>query len=376
MKKPKLLCILHRSPPAHGAAKVGDFIAFSKKLNENFDCRFITIKSSDTIGDIGKVNFKKFYLVAELYVKVFWVLLIFRPQKTYFTASIRSVALYRDLLVSTLWKVYSVFKPLEVYYHYHTKGVDAFISVSERNLKLTKFFVKDVNLVLLSPLLEKDFEKVQTYKSVSFLPNGIEDPFGDEDFDGFVKEKFETVDRVEVLYLAHMMKDKGYDEVLELARQSIDQNIHYHFAGSWEKSEDKAYFTDFVKEHALEDNVTYHGFVSGEQKKALFKKAHLLAYPSKNDAFPLTLLESLSYGVPVIATNEGSIPYILDEQSGIVLHDVNKLPEALKQAKEKLLNKETAKYCRQRYLDNFSLEQFEDNLVELLRSGGAPKGIS
>ena len=32
--KPKLLCILHRSPPAHGAAKVGDFIASSKKLNE------------------------------------------------------------------------------------------------------------------------------------------------------------------------------------------------------------------------------------------------------------------------------------------------------------------------------------------------------
>ena len=38
--KPKLLCILHRAPPAHGAAKVGDFIASSKKLNKHFDCRF------------------------------------------------------------------------------------------------------------------------------------------------------------------------------------------------------------------------------------------------------------------------------------------------------------------------------------------------
>ena len=45
-----------------------------------------------------------------------------------------------------------------------------------------------------------------------------------------------------------------------------------------------------------------------------------------------------------------------------------KLSEALEQAKEKLLNKETAKYCRQRYLDNFSLEQFEYNLVKTLNS--------
>ena len=367
MKKPKLLCILHRSPPAHGAAKVGDFIAKSQKLHENFECRFISIKSSETIGDIGKVNFKKFYLLAELYVKVLWALLTFRPQKIYFTASIKSVALYRDLLVSTLWKVYKLFKPLEVYYHYHTKGIEDFVSASKRNLKLTKFFVKDVNLVLLSPLLEKDFEKVQTYKKVYLLPNGIEDPFSDEDFSRFVKRKFKTVERLEILYLAHMMKDKGYDEVLELARQTRGQNIHYHFAGSWQNSGDEVCFMDFVKEHELEENVTYHGFVSGEQKKALFKQAHLLAYPSKNDAFPLTLLESLSYGVPVIATDEGSIPYILDEKSGIIIEDVDRLPKILAEAKEKLLNEETAIYCRQRYQNNFSLEQFEENFITILK---------
>ena len=364
--KSKLLCILHRSPPAHGAAKVGDFIASSEKLNETFDCRFITIKSSDTIGDIGKVNFKKFYLVAELYFKVLWALLTFRPEKIYFTASIRSVALYRDLLVSTSWKIYNLFKPVEVFYHYHTKGVDEYVSASARNLKLTRFFVKDVNLVLLSPLLENDFEQVKTYKKVYFLPNGVEDPLKNEDFDTCIDKKYEDVETIEALYLAHMMKEKGYWEVLELAKETKENNIRYHFAGSWKDKENETEFLTFVKEHALEEKVVYHGFVSGEQKSALFKAAHLLLYPSKNDAFPLTLLESLSYGVPVIATDEGSIPYILDEKSGIILHDVEKLPEALKQAEEKLSNKETARYCRQRYLENFSLEQFEENLVKVL----------
>lgn len=367
MKSPRLLCILHRSPPAHGAAKVGDFIAESKKLNETFDCRFITIKSSETIGEIGRVSLKKLYLVAELYVKVLWMLLAFHPQKIYFTASIRGVALYRDLLVSTLWKIYGLFKPVEVFYHYHTKGVDGYVSTSARNLKLTRFFVKDVNLILLSPLLEKDFEQVKSYKKVYFLPNGVEDPLKNENFDTYIAKKYEAVKTVEALYLAHMMKEKGYWEVLELAKETKDDNIRYHFAGSWKDKESEAEFSSFVEEHGLEEQVIYHGFVSGEQKAALFKEAHFLLYPSKNDAFPLTLLESLSYGVPAIATTEGSIPYILDEKSGIVLDDVGRLPEALEEAEVKLLDKETATYCRQRYLENFSLERFEEKLVEILQ---------
>ena len=96
MNKTKLLCILHYSPPAHGASKVGDFIKSSEKLKDEYDCRFIKIKSSDTIGDIGKVNFKKIYFVLELFFKILFMVLAFRPDKIYFTASVRGIAFYRD----------------------------------------------------------------------------------------------------------------------------------------------------------------------------------------------------------------------------------------------------------------------------------------
>lgn len=362
--KPKLLCILHRSPPTHGAAKVGDFIASSKKLDENFDCRFITIKSSNTIGDIGKVNFKKLYLVTELYVKILWTLLVFRPEKIYFTASIRSAAFYRDLLLSTLWKTYKLFKHAEVYYHYHTKGVNEFVLASKRNLNMTRFFVKDINLVLLSPLLEKDFENVTSYKQIHFLPNGVENFMENENFERYITTKYAQVDTIEALYLAHMIKEKGYVEVLELARHTKGKNIRYHFAGSWKDEKIKTEFFEFIKKYGLEEQIVHHGFVSGDQKKDLFKSAHIFFYPTKFEAFGLAIIEAMSYGVPVIATDEGSIQYILDEKSGIILNDVHNLAESLELAKEKLLNKETAMYCRQRYLDNFSLEQFEDNLVK------------
>lgn len=366
--KPKLLCILHRSPPEHGAAKVGDFIASSKKLHDNYDCHFITIKSSDTLADIGKVNFKKFYLVAELYVKVIWNLLIFHPQKIYFTASTGGAAFYRDVFVSTLWRVYQFFKHVDIYYHYHTKGINQFVSASELNLKLTRFFVNDVNLLLLSPMLKKDFKKVQTFKNTFYLPNGVEDTLEDVDFNEFVESKYRRHDTLEILYLSNMIKSKGYFDVLELAKQTKGKPIQYHFAGRWQNFDDEEEFFNYIQLHKLEDSVTFHGFVNGDKKHMLFENAHLFIFPTryKNEAFPLSILEAMSYGIPAITTDEGSIPYILDEKSGIVLHDVNKLPEALKQAKQYLLNKETAMYCRQRYLDNFSLGHFEDNLVKAL----------
>ena len=363
--KPKLLCILHRSPPSHGAAKVGDFISESQKLHEKFDCKFITIKSSETIGDIGKINFKKFYFVLELYVKIFWMLIVFRPDKLYFTSSIRGVAFYRDLLVSSLWKIYKLFRTLDIYYHYHTKGINEFVSNSKTNLLLTNLFLKDVSLILLSPMLKNDFKQIDTYKQILFLPNGVENNYTNNEFNSYIDKK--QFDKINILYLAHMMKDKGYWDVLKLATKIKDKNIHYHFAGSWKNKDDEKEFFHFVRTYKLEDKITYHGFVKNVQKDILLKKSHMLVYPSKNDAFPLTILEAFSYGLPVVATNEGSIPFIIDNNSGIVVKNINDLPQAFDKALNKFINKQTAEYCRKRYLDNFSLEQFEEKLIKVLK---------
>jgi len=117
----------------------------------------------------------------------------------------------------------------------------------------------------------------------------------------------------------------------------------------------------------LKTKVTYHGYVSGDKKATLLKNAHLLLYPSKNDAFPLTLLESLSYGVPVLATDQGAISYILDDKSGIVLGNEQTLLDTLETVKNKFINIDTAKYCRKRFLKEFTLEKFEGHLINLFK---------
>jgi len=366
--KPKLLCILHRSPPVHGAAKVGDFIASMPKMNDHFECKFITIKSSNTIGDIGKVNLKKIFYALNLYRQILFALISFRPNKIYFTASFQSVAFFRDLIACCTWKFFNLFLDIDIYFHYHTKGIDKFVSRSKTNLILTQFFLKNVNLILLSPILKNDFDKIKSFKNIYYLPNSVESPALENDFKEYLDQKLSNIEKVQTLYLAHMIKEKGYWEVLELARQSKSKNIIFNFAGSWQDKKSETEFFQYIAEHNLEEQVVFHGYVSGSKKATLFKDCHILLYPSKNDAFPLTLLESLSYGVPVITTNEGSIPSIIDKQCGFVLDDITHLKESLDNATSTLINSSTSLYCYNRYLKYYSMTRFEDNFLEILNA--------
>ncbi|MCJ8322846.1 MAG: glycosyltransferase family 4 protein [Rhizobiales bacterium] len=368
-KKAKLLCILHLAPPAHGAAKVGEFVANSQKLHHEFECKYITIRTSDSIESLQRFSLKKLYYAVYLWVQILLTLLFFWPQKIYFTASVNGLAFYRDLSVSLLWKAYSVFTKVDIYYHYHTQGVDEFVAKSNMNLQLTRFLLNNVNLILLSPILLADFKKVPTYKQILYLPNGVEDGFGDEEFELYINDKFRNTGKtVNILFLSNMIKSKGYFEVLELAKLSVGKNIHFNFAGAWQSKQDEAEFYEYIQNNNLEQTIKFLGFVNEQEKRKLLLESNLFVYPTKNDAFPLTILEALSFGIPCISTPVGSIPYILNKDTGIMLTEEVDLPTALIQALSAYNDRSTALNCRQRFRENFTLTIFEDNLIDILKN--------
>jgi glycosyltransferase involved in cell wall biosynthesis len=60
----------------------------------------------------------------------------------------------------------------------------------------------------------------------------------------------------------------------------------------------------------LAGRVTHVGYVAAEERERLYAGARLLVLPSLDEGFGLTALEAMSAGVPLLASNRGSLPEV------------------------------------------------------------------
>jgi glycosyltransferase involved in cell wall biosynthesis len=118
----------------------------------------------------------------------------------------------------------------------------------------------------------------------------------------------ESVDNV--IFVGHITKEKGVDLIYRLAEQY--KNITFSFLGRD--------LGDLPKQNL--DNVKYLGEVQPSEVVEEMKKHDLLLLPSQHEGLPLVILESMSIGLPIISSNVGDIPRVLEGTNSIVF-DIN-----------------------------------------------------
>jgi len=69
-----------------------------------------------------------------------------------------------------------------------------------------------------------------------------------------------------------------------------------------------------IGELGIERSVRIEGWVENEAKERLLRRAWVVALPSHVEALPMTVLEALAAGVPVVATAVGGIPSAVEHQ--------------------------------------------------------------
>jgi len=87
----------------------------------------------------------------------------------------------------------------------------------------------------------------------------------------------------------------------------------WYFEGLFEK----------VKELGLQKKVIFTGYISEDEKLALYKGARIFAFPSLYEGFGLPPLEAMASGVPVISSNTSSMPEVIGS-AGILLSPYDK----------------------------------------------------
>jgi len=106
----------------------------------------------------------------------------------------------------------------------------------------------------------------------------------------------------------------------------------------------------------LASAVTFTGSVDNEGMAALYRRADIMINPSLADNMPISVLEALASGVPVVSTSVGGIPYLVEHEKTAMLVPAQS-PEAMADAVLALL-KDSSKAKRIRMAGIESVEQY------------------
>ena len=124
--------------------------------------------------------------------------------------------------------------------------------------------------------------------------------------------------------LANNWPMKGYDILIPAFRQLKEsgKNVELHIAG---RGTDSAEFRSM-----LSDGMVTHGLINKEAVRELLYQSDALVLASRSEVQPLSLLEAMSTGIPVIATE--CVPQSLRIEGGstiVPIDDVKALSEAM-----------------------------------------------
>ena len=174
------------------------------------------------------------------------------------------------------------------------------------------------------------------------------------------------------LYVGKLAEAKGVLTLLEFARELKTANSpgRLHLVGEWESVAFKTRVLTLLADDGLADRVELHGLLVGDEKWKVFRAADVLLHPTHWDGQPVTILEALAFGLPVVATRVGAIPDTI--HSGVDGYLMRDASSAEVLAGVRAITKDAETYlgfstrARSSFLERFTAQTFEKEMSALL----------
>ena len=120
---------------------------------------------------------------------------------------------------------------------------------------------------------------------------------------------------------------KGQDIILK-ALSTIDhtvlENIHVDLIGD---SSERKYFENYIRGNNLSSNVSIIGGVDNLEIRKFLERSDIFILMSRNEGLPISIIEAMREGLPIISTNISGIPELVENGiNGVLLDpDINQL---------------------------------------------------
>lgn len=264
----------------------------------------------ETINDNGvEVNFIKFrqHPSFKLNFLVFSFFAFLRFLKNYiygFRPQLVHSHVYIATIVATnIAKLFRI--PVVATEHFSRISLDKLMTLEK------KFAVSAFNkckvVCSVSNKLKRDLIKLGVKTRIEVVPNAI-----NTDIFFPKKKKVASSEKVNMIFVGNLIKEKGLYELFKALSELInviDFNLEIIGDGPERKNLEK-----YAEEMRIKDKVVFYGYQSKEVVAQKMREASFLVHPSHFETFGCVVAEALCCGTPVLATNVGAIPEILDDE--------------------------------------------------------------
>jgi glycosyltransferase involved in cell wall biosynthesis len=256
----------------------------------------------------GKFKFQNIIQFLYLIIRLINKINSFNPRIVHFNTSAKYPFL-KDLIAISI--VTRFFNNVEFILHIHMCG---FEEVFVKNKK-----IRDLQIKLLKMhhviVLSKHFKQELTTRGfhenkVFYLPNFHNYSLSSNSFKppkGVLK----------IIFIGSITQRKGFKDLLSCLSY-LDFKYELSVLGNFDNIEFENYCYDFIKKYNL--NVSFLGYLNGDDKVSILKNSHVLVLPSYSEGFPMVIPEGFAFGLCIISSNIYTISEIIrHKENGLIV---------------------------------------------------------
>ena len=134
----------------------------------------------------------------------------------------------------------------------------------------------------------------------------------------------------DVLFLGRLDARKSPDVLLRASKDMLEAHPDAKLVFGGDGYPER--YERLACELGIANRCEFLGWLTGGEKERLFAQAGVYCLPSKNEGLPMSVLEAMAHGIPVVATPVGGIPQVIrDGVDGYLVgvDDVEALSAAL-----------------------------------------------
>ena len=125
-----------------------------------------------------------------------------------------------------------------------------------------------------------------------------------------------------------------------------------------------------IEKYNLQDSITITGVLKKEVWHELSAKSDILINTTNIDNTPVSLMEAMALGIPIVSTNVGGIPFLIDDYVNGILVEKNNPTQMVEKIIE-LINSNLSKQLTlnaKKKVNNFSKEIVIPKWLKLLNA--------